>query len=119
MKLFTKFTRGEKGATFAEYGLIAALIAVVGISAMQLVGSAASRSLSNISARLGVSGASNTPAAPAVAVAPNAPAVSGISAGTKAPAISSGSVLPSVPAISVVPGIAVPTKTKATVLKVK
>ena len=37
--LITRFVRDESGATAIEYGLIAALIAVVIISAVQLVGS--------------------------------------------------------------------------------
>lgn len=38
-KLLTRFTRDESGATAIEYGLIAALIAVVLIGALTLVGS--------------------------------------------------------------------------------
>jgi pilus assembly protein Flp/PilA len=37
--LFARFVRDESGATAIEYGLIAALIAVVVIGAVQLVGS--------------------------------------------------------------------------------
>jgi len=37
--LVARFVRDESGATAIEYGLIAALIAVVIISAVQLVGS--------------------------------------------------------------------------------
>ena len=36
--LFARFVRDESGATAIEYGLIAALIAVVVIGAVQLVG---------------------------------------------------------------------------------
>ena len=36
--LFTRFVRDESGATAIEYGLIAALIAVVIITALQTVG---------------------------------------------------------------------------------
>jgi len=36
--LFSRFVRDESGATAIEYGLIAALIAVVIITALQLVG---------------------------------------------------------------------------------
>ena len=39
MKLFTKLLRDEQGATAIEYGLIAALIAVAAITAMQSLGS--------------------------------------------------------------------------------
>lgn len=38
-KLMTRFTRDESGATAIEYGLIAALIAVVIIGALTLLGS--------------------------------------------------------------------------------
>lgn len=38
-KLLTRFTRDDSGATAIEYGLIAALIAVVLIGALTLVGS--------------------------------------------------------------------------------
>jgi pilus assembly protein Flp/PilA len=38
MKLFTKLLRDEQGATAIEYGLIAAGIAVVIITAVQLAG---------------------------------------------------------------------------------
>jgi len=37
-KLMTRFTRDETGATAIEYGLIAALIAVVIIGALTLLG---------------------------------------------------------------------------------
>lgn len=39
MKFIKKLVRNEKGATAIEYGLIAALIAVAAISAMQGLGS--------------------------------------------------------------------------------
>ena len=38
MKFFTKLLRDEQGATAIEYGLIAALIAVAAIVAMQNLG---------------------------------------------------------------------------------
>jgi pilus assembly protein Flp/PilA len=38
MKIFTKLLRDEQGATAIEYGLIAALIAVAAITAMQALG---------------------------------------------------------------------------------
>ena len=38
MKFFNKLTRDEAGATAIEYGLIAALIAVAAITAMQGLG---------------------------------------------------------------------------------
>jgi pilus assembly protein Flp/PilA len=37
-KFMTRFVRNESGATAIEYGLIAALIAVVLLSALQLLG---------------------------------------------------------------------------------
>ena len=39
MKLIRKIFRNEEGATAIEYGLIAALIAVAAIAAMQNIGS--------------------------------------------------------------------------------
>ena len=38
MKLFARFAKCESGATAIEYGLIAALIAVAAITAMQTLG---------------------------------------------------------------------------------
>ena len=38
MKFFNKLLRDEQGATAIEYGLIAALIAVAAITAMQALG---------------------------------------------------------------------------------
>ena len=38
MKFFNKLARDEQGATAIEYGLIAALIAVAAITAMQTLG---------------------------------------------------------------------------------
>ena len=38
MKFFNKLARDEQGATAIEYGLIAALIAVAAITAMQSLG---------------------------------------------------------------------------------
>lgn len=43
--------RNSKGATAIEYGLIAALIAVAAISAMQSVGSGVARSFNNAAAK--------------------------------------------------------------------
>ncbi len=48
MKLF----RNEKGATAIEYGLIAALIAVAAIAAMQGIGSKLGTTFNNVSAQL-------------------------------------------------------------------
>jgi pilus assembly protein Flp/PilA len=50
--LVTRFVRDESGATAIEYGLIAALIAVVIISAVQLVGSNLSTTFSTVAAKI-------------------------------------------------------------------
>ena len=55
-----KFARDEKGATAIEYGLIAALIAVVCIGGFQLIGTNLSKTLDNVQKELG----KDTPAAP-------------------------------------------------------
>lgn len=47
-----KLIRNEKGATAIEYGLIAALIAVAAIAAMQSVGSKLGTNFNNVSAVL-------------------------------------------------------------------
>ncbi|WP_066473445.1 Flp family type IVb pilin [Bosea sp. WAO] len=51
-KFFARFAKDESGATAIEYGLIAALIAVVAIAGMQLVGTALSNILGRIAAAL-------------------------------------------------------------------
>lgn len=50
--LVQKFLRDETGATAIEYGLIAALIAVVIIGAVQLLGSNLSTTFSTVAASL-------------------------------------------------------------------
>ena len=50
--LFTRFVKDESGATAIEYGLIAALIAVVAIGAMTLVGTNLTAKFSNIATNL-------------------------------------------------------------------
>jgi pilus assembly protein Flp/PilA len=50
--LVTRFVRDESGATAIEYGLIAALIAVVIISAVQLVGSNLSTTFNTVAAKI-------------------------------------------------------------------
>ena len=60
MKLFTKLLRDEQGATAIEYGLIAALIAVAAITAMQSLGTELNSTFKGVSDELA---ASNTPAA--------------------------------------------------------
>jgi pilus assembly protein Flp/PilA len=49
MKFFTKLLRDEQGATAIEYGLIAALIAVAAITAMQSLGSSLNTTFSTVS----------------------------------------------------------------------
>ncbi len=48
----TKLWRNEEGATAIEYGLIAALISVAAISAMQKVGTALSSTFTTIATKL-------------------------------------------------------------------
>ena len=52
MKLFTKLLRDEQGATAIEYGLIAALIAVAAITAMQSLGNELNTTFSTVSGTL-------------------------------------------------------------------
>ena len=54
MAKFLKLIRNDKGATAIEYGLIAALIAVAAIGAMQGIGSKLSTTFTNVSAALKV-----------------------------------------------------------------
>jgi pilus assembly protein Flp/PilA len=49
MAQFLKLIRNQKGATAIEYGLIAALIAVAAIAAMQNIGSALGTTFNNVS----------------------------------------------------------------------
>ena len=49
MKLLRKLIRNDKGATAIEYGLIAALIAVAAIAAMQGLGSSLKTTFNNVS----------------------------------------------------------------------
>ena len=51
-KLITRFKDDESGATAIEYGLIAALIAVAVIAAIQAVGTAVSTTFSEIESGL-------------------------------------------------------------------
>ena len=52
MAKFLKLIRNNKGATAIEYGLIAALIAVAAIAAMQSIGSALGDTFNNVSEEL-------------------------------------------------------------------
>ena len=49
MNIISRFIRDESGATAIEYGLIAALIAVVIIGAVQVVGTKLSTTFSTVS----------------------------------------------------------------------
>ncbi|MEM6827854.1 MAG: Flp family type IVb pilin [Pseudomonadota bacterium] len=52
MKFFNKLARDEQGATAIEYGLIAALIAVAAITAMQSLGNSLEDTFQGISTTL-------------------------------------------------------------------
>ena len=51
-KFVSRFVKDESGATAIEYGLIVALIAVVIISAIQVVGTKLSTTFTNVSGNL-------------------------------------------------------------------
>ena len=51
--MLTKFIRDEQGATAIEYGLIAALIAVVIIGALTAVGSNLTATFNSVAGKLG------------------------------------------------------------------
>ena len=53
MSKFLKLIKNTKGATAIEYGLIAALIAVAAIAAMQSVGNKLNTTFNNVSNNLG------------------------------------------------------------------
>lgn len=52
MTFIKKFVRNNKAATAIEYGLIAALIAVAGITAMRSVGTAVSGTFTKVNTEL-------------------------------------------------------------------
>ena len=52
MSKFLKLIRNEEGATAIEYGLIAALIAVAAIAAMQGIGSKLNSTFNNVSSQI-------------------------------------------------------------------
>ncbi|MBA4747400.1 MAG: Flp family type IVb pilin [Sphingopyxis sp.] len=52
MKFIKKFVRDTKAATAIEYGLIAALIAVAGITAMGAVGNGVSNTFNKVATEL-------------------------------------------------------------------
>jgi pilus assembly protein Flp/PilA len=53
MNIISRFVRDESGATAIEYGLIAALIAVVIIGAISLVGTSLSTTFTTVNDSLG------------------------------------------------------------------
>jgi pilus assembly protein Flp/PilA len=63
-KFVTRFLKDESGATAIEYGLIAALIAAVLVSALTLVGSSLSAKFNSISGTVSSAGGA-APATPA------------------------------------------------------
>jgi pilus assembly protein Flp/PilA len=63
MKLIRKMFKNEEGATAIEYGLIAALIAVAAIAAMQSIGTNLGTTFNSVAGNL--AGAEAAPAAPA------------------------------------------------------
>ena len=60
MKFFNKLLRDEQGATAIEYGLIAALIAVAAITAMQALGGQLNTTFTKVSSTLTTANASST-----------------------------------------------------------
>jgi len=52
MTAIRKFIKNNKGATAIEYGLIAALIAVAAIAAMQGLGNSLKKTFGNVSTKL-------------------------------------------------------------------
>jgi pilus assembly protein Flp/PilA len=52
MNLISRFVRDESGATAIEYGLIAALIAVAAITAMQGIGTSLKTTFNNVSSAM-------------------------------------------------------------------
>ena len=57
MKFINKLRRNEEGATAIEYGLIAALIAVAAITAMQSLGNELSTTFNKVSTTMSSSNA--------------------------------------------------------------
>lgn len=60
MQNILKFLRNNKAATAIEYGLIAALIAVAAIAAMQGLGGALNKTFNNVSASMAGGGSSGS-----------------------------------------------------------
>ncbi len=59
--MFKKFLADESGATAIEYGLIAALVSVAGIVALESMGSSLSALFSDVSSKM-QTGAASAPA---------------------------------------------------------
>ena len=55
MQKIRSFLKNSKGATAIEYGLIAALIAVAAIAAMQGLGNSLNKTFNNVSTKLNAS----------------------------------------------------------------
>jgi pilus assembly protein Flp/PilA len=55
MTMIRKFIKNNKGATAIEYGLIAALIAVAAIAAMQSVGTSLTKTFNNVGNKMNTS----------------------------------------------------------------
>ena len=55
MQKIRAFLKNSKGATAIEYGLIAALIAVAAIAAMQGLGNSLNKTFNNVSTKLNAS----------------------------------------------------------------
>lgn len=52
LSILNKFVRDESGATAIEYGLIAALVSVAGVSALELMGQSLSTMFTTVSDKL-------------------------------------------------------------------
>lgn len=59
--IFKRFRKNEDGATAIEYGLIAALIAVVIIGATTLLGDNISKQFNTIATKIGAAGTTTPP----------------------------------------------------------
>ena len=59
MRLITRFAADESGATAIEYGLIAALIAVAAVFALQTVGTELNATFTKVSGKLTEANAAN------------------------------------------------------------
>lgn len=59
--MFKKFLKDESGATAIEYGLIAALVSVAGIVALESMGGSLSALFSDVSSKMQTGAAAPTP----------------------------------------------------------